>query len=85
MANRGRDFKIVQIRVEGDRNRTFFGELRKEYFRLRGFIRSWCSIWTYSHCDFYKARLFLDIGTHLQDSLNIQTISDVVQYLVPQT
>ncbi|KAI1088735.1 hypothetical protein F5B19DRAFT_470013 [Rostrohypoxylon terebratum] len=54
IVNRGRDYKIVQIRVDGDTNRTFFRQLRKEYFRLRGFIRGWCSVWTYSHCDFYK-------------------------------
>ncbi|KAI1213919.1 uncharacterized protein F4807DRAFT_409698 [Annulohypoxylon truncatum] len=58
---RGIEYKIAQIGViNGLCCQEFFSALKKDYFRLRGFIRAWFSIWRYSHCDFYRCEKFDD-------------------------
>lgn len=32
----------------------FFGDLKKAYRGLRGYLRYWFSVWQFSHCDFVK-------------------------------
>ena len=54
----GGDFHLVQIPVNGINTRDFFLALCSEYFKLRGFIRRYLSVWHYSHCDFYRVRTF---------------------------
>lgn len=51
------DYKLAQICVNGLTSHTFFSTLRDRYFHLRGFLRSWLSVWRYSHCDFYMASI----------------------------
>lgn len=53
LVNKGADHKLAQICVAGLSCHLFFDTLRKKYFRLRGFLRCWLSVWQYSHCDFY--------------------------------
>lgn len=48
------DYKLAQICVSNINSYTFLSTMRTEYFRLRGVLRGWFSIWRYSHCDFYK-------------------------------
>ncbi|KAI6086287.1 hypothetical protein F4821DRAFT_238882 [Hypoxylon rubiginosum] len=60
LVNKGGDFKLAQIGVCKHSCRSFFGELRKDYFCLRGFRRRWFSVWRYSHCDFYMCERFDD-------------------------
>ena len=52
------EYKLAQICVNGLDSHTFFGTLRDKYFYLRGFLRSWFSVWRYSHCDFYMASIW---------------------------
>jgi hypothetical protein len=54
LAKRGGDYRLAQICVSNMNSHTFFSSMRKEYYRLRGFLRTWFSVWRYSHCDFYK-------------------------------
>ncbi|KAJ5429553.1 hypothetical protein N7491_006569 [Penicillium cf. griseofulvum] len=54
LAKQGGDYRLAQIGVSNTNSHTFFITMRKEYFRLRGVIRGWFSVWRYSHCDFYK-------------------------------
>ncbi|KAI0895002.1 hypothetical protein F4806DRAFT_105410 [Annulohypoxylon nitens] len=60
VVQKGVDYKIAQIGVSGLRCQEFFRTLRDDYYRLRGFIRVWFSIWRYSHCDFYMCEKFDD-------------------------
>lgn len=57
MVKSGADYKLAQISVNGLTCHVFFSALRNKYFRLRGFLRGWFSVWRYSHCDFYMARI----------------------------
>lgn len=54
LAKQGEDYKLAQICVGNSNCDIFFGTLKEEYFRLRGVLRGWFSIWRFSHCDFYK-------------------------------
>lgn len=54
LAKQGGDYRLAQICVSNMTCHTFFSTMKKEYFRLRGVLRSWFSVWRYSHCDFYK-------------------------------
>ena len=53
MIKKGGEYKLAQISVANLHCYAFFKELRETYFSLRGLIRSYFSIWRYSHCDFY--------------------------------
>ena len=53
IANAG-DYGLSQISVDGIGTRAFFQNLRMEYFSLRGLLRRYLSVWSYSHCDFYQ-------------------------------
>ncbi|RDL36050.1 uncharacterized protein BP5553_06662 [Venustampulla echinocandica] len=55
IVKQGAEYKLAQICVEGLSCHIFFSTVRQKYFQLRGFLRSWFSVWRYSHCDFYKA------------------------------
>ena len=57
MVNKGANYRLEQIYVSGVTCHIFFIKLRETYFRLRGFLRNWLSIWRYSHCDFYMASI----------------------------
>ena len=48
------DYKLAHIPITQVDDEGFFRMVRENYFRLRGFIRSWFSVWRYSHCDFYE-------------------------------
>ncbi|KAM7208690.1 hypothetical protein V8F06_014931, partial [Rhypophila decipiens] len=52
--------ELAQIPVAELSSHIFFSTLREKYFQLRGFLRSWLSVWRYAHCDFYKACKFDD-------------------------
>ncbi|KAI0842910.1 hypothetical protein F5Y06DRAFT_76436 [Hypoxylon sp. FL0890] len=60
IVKRGADYKMAQIGVSKHPCNVFFSTLRARYFDLRGFIRSWFSVWRYSHCDFYMCEKFDD-------------------------
>ncbi|PKY04628.1 hypothetical protein P168DRAFT_136900 [Aspergillus campestris IBT 28561] len=60
VVKRGHNYRLAQIRVSGSNHDTFFGTLREEYFRLRGMMRSWFSVWRYNHCEFYEFEKFDD-------------------------
>lgn len=49
----GRDYKLSQIDVSVLSCNQFFSRLRTSYLGLRGFLRTYFSVWRYSHCDFY--------------------------------
>lgn len=55
LVKRGDNYRLAQICVGDMSANTFFGSLKEEYFRLRGVLRGWFSIWRFSHCEFYKA------------------------------
>jgi hypothetical protein len=47
--------KVSQIVINKETTSpVFFKNLRLDYFRLRGFLRTWFGVWRYSHCDFYQ-------------------------------
>ncbi len=50
---------MSQIDVRQLCDNTFFQSLRKEYRRLRGWLRNLFSVWRYSHCDFYQVFFFV--------------------------
>jgi hypothetical protein len=52
VVNAGSDNHLAQIKAINVSTHQFFYKIRKEYYRLRGSLRSWFSIWRYSHCDF---------------------------------
>ncbi|OTA69145.1 hypothetical protein K449DRAFT_411975 [Hypoxylon sp. EC38] len=60
VVKRGPDYKMAQIGVDMLPCHVFFSTLRAKYFDLRGFLRSWFSVWRYSHCDFYMCEKFDD-------------------------
>ncbi|KAI2464067.1 hypothetical protein F4781DRAFT_414221 [Annulohypoxylon bovei var. microspora] len=60
MVKRDTEYKISQINISGLSCQRFFSTLKKDYFRLRGFIPNWFSIWRFSHCDFYMCEKFDD-------------------------
>ena len=50
-----RTLELAQINARKYLNdNAFFGDMRKQYRELRGFLRYWFSIWRFSHCDFVK-------------------------------
>jgi len=60
----GGTYKLSQIEIKTQQNlryeltdTSFFQLLRLKYQKLRGFLLTWFSIWIYSHCDFYMARI----------------------------
>jgi hypothetical protein len=53
----GSSHHLSQIELHGASTKQFFRQLRSDYFKLRGCIRSFFSIWVYSHCDFYKVSI----------------------------
>ncbi|KAJ5301623.1 hypothetical protein N7508_006486 [Penicillium antarcticum] len=60
LAKQGGDYRLAQICISNMTCHSFFSTMKKEYFRLRGVLRSWFSVWRYSHCDFYKFEKFDD-------------------------
>lgn len=56
--NSGDIHRLTQTEVQSFTTAQFFQWLRREYFRLRGFLRSWFRLWEFSHCEFYKFRKF---------------------------
>jgi hypothetical protein len=62
------EYKLAQICVNGLNSHTFFSTLRDKYFHLRGFLRSWFSVWRYSHCDFYMASIWTFYSFLMTDS-----------------
>lgn len=59
LAKQGGDYRLAQISVSNMACHTFFSTMKIEYFRLRGILRGWFSVWRYSHCDFYKVSVFV--------------------------
>ncbi|KAI1409804.1 hypothetical protein F5Y13DRAFT_88541 [Hypoxylon sp. FL1857] len=60
VVKKGAEYKMAQISVSKNPCYVFFSTLRAKYFDLRGFLRSWFSVWRYSHCDFYMCEKFDD-------------------------
>ena len=57
---RGARLRLVQIDIEIYKDDDiFFGELRVQYRKLRGFIRQALSIWTFMTCEFVEVRLII--------------------------
>ena len=52
--NHGDNLRLAQLSVQGHTDDQFFSLLRAQYYRLRGFIRRYFSIWHYDHCRFMK-------------------------------
>lgn len=50
--SQGEDYRLGELEVQGLEDDCFFQHLRAEYFKQRGFLYRWLSIWTYDHCDF---------------------------------
>ena len=63
-------FKLTQINVESLTTDMFFKQLHSDYFRLRGRLVNYFSVWCYSHCDFYKVRRGRD--------LHIRTVGRII-------
>ncbi|KAL4963668.1 uncharacterized protein BDV14DRAFT_201635 [Aspergillus stella-maris] len=55
-----RQYLLSQIDVHTFDDDAFFQALRSDYYRLRGRMRNWFSVWRYSHCDFYQINKFDD-------------------------
>ncbi|KAK6430410.1 hypothetical protein LTR95_013433 [Oleoguttula sp. CCFEE 5521] len=47
-----------------DHDPQFFGKLKEEYLRARGWLRETFSWWRYDHCDFYRFQKF---ASHLSE------------------
>ncbi|KAK2007238.1 hypothetical protein LZ32DRAFT_622368 [Colletotrichum eremochloae] len=53
-------YKMAQIGLGLPGSHQFFRDLKSQYSSLRGNLRMWFSVWTYSHCDFHKCIKFED-------------------------
>ncbi|KAL4793726.1 hypothetical protein BDV19DRAFT_366128 [Aspergillus venezuelensis] len=60
LVRRNSRYLLSQIDVHQYDDNTFFQALRSDYYRLRGRMRNWFSVWRYSHCDFYQFNKFDD-------------------------
>jgi hypothetical protein len=52
--NTNEEYRLAQIKTNGVHDDNFFEELKREYTRLRGWIRRVFSIWRYAGSDFSK-------------------------------
>jgi hypothetical protein len=52
--NINEEYRLAQIKTNGVHDDNFFEELKREYTRLRGWIRRVFSIWRYAGSDFSK-------------------------------
>lgn len=50
--SQGEDYCLGELEVQGLEDDCFFQHLRAEYFKQRGYLYRWFSIWAYDHCDF---------------------------------
>ena len=63
-----RTLELAQIDItKNTDDDSFFGDLRREYRRLRGFLRYWLSVWQLRHCDFVKVRSKLPDKQYLKN------------------
>ncbi|KAK8103008.1 hypothetical protein PG984_016154, partial [Apiospora sp. TS-2023a] len=58
LVRRGYNFRLSHLDASVGSCHDFFVTLRTTYFSLRGQLRSWFSVWQYSHCDFYMCEKF---------------------------
>ncbi|KAK1991768.1 hypothetical protein LX36DRAFT_589782 [Colletotrichum falcatum] len=58
MVRSGIEYKIAQIDLRHPGSHQFFMDLKSRYRSLRGNLRMYFSVWTYSHCDFYMCEKF---------------------------
>ena len=54
----GDENRVAEINVHGLGDDKFFEELREEYYKMKGYLRRFFSIWRYAHCDFVKFEKF---------------------------
>ncbi|KAF2679312.1 hypothetical protein K458DRAFT_314529 [Lentithecium fluviatile CBS 122367] len=54
----GGNYYLAQVNVHNLTSNDFFVKLRSEYFRLRGSLTCFFSVWGFSHCEFYKFEKF---------------------------
>jgi hypothetical protein len=81
VASIGEDHRLAHIEVHKlTTTDEFFELLRSKYCRLRGRLRSWMSIWGYSHCDFFKV-----IQDFSRISPKLTTFSPVCKVPRPRT
>jgi hypothetical protein len=59
----GDEHKIAEINVHEFGDDQFFEELRAEYYKLKGRLRHYFSIWRFKHCDFVKVNTTLLLVT----------------------
>lgn len=59
----GDEHKVAEINVSGFGDDQFFDELRAEYYKLKGHVRRYLSIWRFKHCDFVKVNTTLVLTT----------------------
>jgi hypothetical protein len=50
---RGDENRVAEINVHGLGDDEFFEALRVEYYKMKGYLRRYFSIWRYKHCDFF--------------------------------
>jgi hypothetical protein len=50
---RGDENRVAEINVHGLGDDQFFEALRVEYYKMKGYLRRYYSIWRYKHCDFF--------------------------------
>jgi hypothetical protein len=56
-AQRGMDYPVVDIEVQGLSDFRFFCALKQSYIGLRGNWRLWFSWWRFDHCEFFMVCL----------------------------
>lgn len=51
-------YRLEYSEIKSNRtcNDAFFHRLRVEYYRRRGWIKSWFGLMVFSHCEFHKVR-----------------------------
>ncbi|ORY04774.1 hypothetical protein BCR34DRAFT_591111 [Clohesyomyces aquaticus] len=54
---RGGEHNVAEINVHGLGDDQFFKELRAEYYKMKGYLRRFFSVWRFTHCDFVKVKL----------------------------
>ncbi|KAI9736199.1 MAG: hypothetical protein M1834_001084 [Cirrosporium novae-zelandiae] len=62
---KGADLRLAIFEVQGYKDNQFYKELRERYTILRGFWRTWFSLWQYSDSDFVKFEKFASRGIAL--------------------
>ncbi|KAI5921605.1 hypothetical protein F4810DRAFT_677814 [Camillea tinctor] len=64
-------------------NDVFFENLRSEYYRRKGWLRSWFGLKSFSHCDFHKFETYFS-GRYSERETGIPPTGDQTYYYEPR-